>query len=282
MQGPGFEWAEVSPGLLVIASAERAWVHRRSEMLGGGDVFRRPMDDSGPADAEALRRLLDGAIFAAEDTAAGERPPALTPLRWVYRLAGYYHTTHATPGLMSEAADRFAAMGRAELARWAATKAREEAGHDTLALRDIRAMGFAPERVLAVLEPETAMRLVALFTAYVKAEDPIACVGYAYALEKQAARRGGDYVAYVQGVLPAGVDATRCLRVHSAAGSDAAHVEDTVRVVAGLCGEERTQIALACYETAALCYEAPPGGHITDQELRKRLAAISNDSGALQ
>lgn len=271
------EWVEVSPGKTVVASIDRAWLHIRTGVFGGGDAFLLPMSGSSPAHPEAFRKLLDGVIGTAQQDAAqgnAAPPPPLSPERWVYRLLGYYHTTHATPPLMEEAHQRFRAAGRPALAQWAKTKAREEAGHDLLALRDLKAMGYVPERVLSVLRPETAMRLVELFTSYVRADDPIQCVGYAYALEKLAALRGGDYLAYVQSILPRGVDATRCLRVHSGAGSDVNHVDDTITMASALSAPERTQIAIACYETAALCYSAPLGGHITDQELQERLAAI--------
>ncbi len=270
------EWVEVSPGTTVVASIDRAWLHK-NDGFSGGDAFGLPMSGASGTYPDAFRKLLDGVIGAAQEQARqshSEPAPPLTPARWVYRLSGYYHTTHATPSLMNEAFERFREMGRPALAQWAKNKAREEAGHDVLALRDIQAMGFDADRVLAVLKPDIALRLVGLFTSFVRAADPIGCVGYAYALEKLAALRDSGYIAYVKSILPPGTDATRCLRVHSGAGSDVNHVEDTVRMGAALSAPERTQIAIACYETAALCYTAPQGGHISDRELQEQLAAI--------
>jgi len=63
----------------------------------------------------------------------------------VWRLAGYYHTTHATPRLMAEAAARFATSGRYALARYALEKVRDEGGHDELALMAITQIAFTPE-----------------------------------------------------------------------------------------------------------------------------------------
>jgi hypothetical protein len=54
---------------------------------------------------------------------------------------------------MEEARDRFAASGRESLAQWAAQKAREEAGHDRLALLDIQSMGYDAEAVVQALVP---------------------------------------------------------------------------------------------------------------------------------
>jgi hypothetical protein len=177
---------------------------------------------------------------------------------------------------MEQARDRFAAAGQSSLADWAGTKAREERGHDELALRDLRALGYAAERVVDVVRPEVAVALASTFTAWVLGPDPVYCVGYAYALERLALTRGPDYLARVESALPKGVLATRCLRVHSGSGSDAKHVEETVVVVAGLPAEERAKIALACYETAALCSMSPKGGYLTEDALQQVLAPLKN------
>jgi hypothetical protein len=260
------EWARVSPGTVIVATKDRAFAH--ALVSGTGDPFAAPME--GPGSAATTRRLLDGAIGAAARAVlpAPEppSPPPLTPERWAWRLSGYHCTTHPTPARMAEASRRFAAQGRAALAAWAATKAREETGHDLLALRDLEALGYAPSWVEAHVPP-ASRALVEYFAAVTHADDPIGCVGYSYALERLALGRDAGSVAAVQAVLPPGVDATRCLRVHSAVGSDAAHVEETVALVAGLGADERTQIAIACFETA-LRFHAPPAvAPPTDAEL---------------
>lgn len=270
------EWAEVAPGTFVVATADRAWIHAR-ELSGGVDAFALPMQGAGtPA---TTRNLLDAAVGAGQRAGIDElhagahgEPPPLTPLRWVWRLAGYYHTTHATPRLLDEAAARFASEGREALAAWARERSREERGHDELARRDIVAMGYDASRVVKALRPEPALALVGYFEGAVRGPDAAACVGYAYALERIASARGAGYVARVEALLPPGVLATRCLRVHSGAGSDAGHVEDTIAVVAGLSAMERAKIALACYETAALCYRAPQGGYLSEDALHQRIA----------
>lgn len=233
------------------------------------------MPMQGPGSLPTTRNLLDGAVGAGQRSVApAEPPPPLTALRWAFRLAGYYHTTRVTPGLMEQARDRFAAAGKNSLALWAETKAREERGHDELALRDLKALGYAAERLVDVLRPEIATTLTNAFTAWVLGPDPIYCVGYAYALERLALTRGPAYLERVESVLPKGVLATRCLRVHSGSGSDAQHVEETVDLVVGLEAEERAKIALACYETAALCSMSPKGGYLTEDALQHVLAPL--------
>jgi len=279
-----FEWAAVTPGTVVVATAARAFLHR-SDIPGEG-AFSTPMQ--GPGSPATTRNLLDAAIGAGQRAAADrlERPgelrpdpPPMTVHRWAWRLAGYYWTTHATPRLMTEAAARFAAEGRGALARWAERKVADERGHDDLALRDLRALGYSAEAVVAALVPETATALVRYFTDCVRDADPVGCVGYAYALERLALTRGRAYLERIESILPRGVDATRCLRVHSSAGSDARHVDETVSLASGLSPAERTRIAVASYETTILCY-LPAGGEVVSEDaLKESLSRCSPGAG---
>jgi hypothetical protein len=269
------EWVEVAPGCVVVATVDRIWLHE-PVFSGQPDLFALPMEGAGSL--ETTRRLLDGAIGAAgRAVPRAATRPSLTPARWAWRLAGYYRTTHATPRLMAAAAERFAAAGREPLAAWARDKVRDETGHDRLALRDLAALGYDSVRMVDDLAPPTAEALVRYFEALVlQDDDPVGCVGYAYALERLALERGPSDIAAVEAILPAGVMATRCLRVHSATGSDADHVEETVRLVAGLAAPERIRVARACFETAAIYCTPPSGGFITEEALVARLSAFAN------
>jgi len=271
MTGSFVEWAQLAPELRVIASPERAWIRRVS-----ADAPPPPWLPTDSAYLEpTTRRLLDASIVAAFRVVRPAPVPTITPTRWAWRLAGLYHLTHSTPKLLRIASRRFAALGRGELATWAAQRAREEQAHDVLALRDLAALGHSPERVVGALRPPIAMRLLASFEASARAADPIGCVGYAYALERLAMTVDSDGIRRVEAALPDGVRATRCLRVHSAAGSDGDHVADTVRVVARLPHEQRSAIAIACHETARLCFEPPASGHPDDGAIEALLAAAA-------
>ncbi|HZS03674.1 MAG TPA: iron-containing redox enzyme family protein [Blastocatellia bacterium] len=268
----GIEWAQVTPEAVVVATRERAWLHRL-DAFDADDPFAQPMRCAGSL--VTTRNLLDGAISAAQQTVmpTGGRP-RLSEARWVWRLAGYYHTTHATPRLMAEAAERFRAAGREALADYAMEKVRDEGGHDELALRDLRALGIRAEEVVAEMVPPTAAALVDYFTRSVRAANPVGCVGYAYALERLAVTNGRDYLGQVEAALPSGMRATRCLRVHSAESADARHVEDALIVTASLPAADRRLVALACYETALIACSPPPGGHLSETALRQRVAAF--------
>jgi pyrroloquinoline quinone (PQQ) biosynthesis protein C len=175
---------------------------------------------------------------------------------------------------MDKAAQSFASSGRRSLAQWAAQKACEEGGHDRLALLDIQSMGYEAKAVVEALVPPAAVALVDYFTRSVQAPDPIACVGYCYTMERLALGIGEEHIQAVEALLPPGIQATRCLRVHSSVGSDVEHVEETIEMVAGLAPEERTRVVSACYETALLCFSPPKEGYISDEELQNMLRSV--------
>jgi hypothetical protein len=221
------------------------------------------------------KKLLDGAIaFARKGESSNSKLPALSPWRWVWRLAGFYHLCHSTPRLMEEARKRFAASGRESLAQWAAQKAREEGGHEHLALLDIQSMGYQAEAVVKTLVPPAAKALIDYFTQSVYATDPIGCVGYSYTMERLAMGIGEKYIQTVETMLPPDVQATRCLRVHSCVGGDLEHVEETVEMVAELAPQERNLVTIACYETALLCFNPLPEGYISEEELQNLLRPL--------
>ncbi|MEH2086761.1 hypothetical protein [Nostoc sp.] len=224
------------------------------------------------------RKLLDRAIVsAAKDTLPNCKPPALTPSHWIWQLAASYHLTHHTALLMEEAAGRFAGLGRWSLAQWAAQKAREEQGHDRLALLDIQSMGYDAEAVVKALLPPTAMALLSYFTQSVQAADPIGCVGYCYTMERLAMNIKAEHIQQVEAILPPNTYANRCLRMHSCLGSDVKHVDETVKIVAALSSEERTNITVACYETALLYFGSLKEKYISEVELQQVLNQLRLD-----
>lgn len=260
------EWARLSPVEVLVATASQAWLEPADEESGA------PIGIMVHAGSDATTaKLLDGAIGAAFPGSSATPPPPLTATRWAWRLAGMYHLTHRTTPLMLEAAKRFAAARRTALAEWAEQKAREERGHDRLALRDLEALGYASEAVVASVVPPIAGSLVRFFEESVRASDPIGCVGYAYALERLATTVREDDIRAVEAALPAGVRATRCLRIHSAIGGDPDHAREIVALVASLSGPERTQVAVACHRAARLCFQVPRGGHPSDAQIEASL-----------
>jgi len=221
------------------------------------------------------RKLLNNAIVDAWRAVKLERrPPALTPTRWVWRLAGFYHLCHSTPRLMEEAQERFASTNRQSLAQWAVQKAREEAGHDLLALRDIQSMGYRAEAVVQALVPPAAKALLDYFTQSVQNSDPIDCVGYSYTAERLGICIGEGYIQSIEALLPQGINATRCLRAHSAASTEVEHVKETLVMITGLTSEERDRVGKACYQAALLRFSPPKEAYISDEEIQNVLKPL--------
>lgn len=265
-----YEWAELGPRTLLLADHRRAYVAR--------DGRRPPSGEASVARARAprstqVKALLEGAVALAFEGEREASVPALSPIRWVFRLAGLYHLTHSTPSLLRHAAQTFARTGRTALEQWAVARAQEEQNHDRLALLDIAALVPRPEHVVARLQPPIAMRLLAFFEAAAHAHDPIAVVGYAYAIERLALTVGRGDIEAVERVLPPGVRATRCLRVHSAIGSDDGHVQETIDMLVGRTPAERRAVAIAAHQTARLCFAPVAEGLPSDDEIVARLAA---------
>ena len=262
--GNGAQWARVAAGVVVVATAAGARRHRIAPI---GDRYAEPM--TGPGTDAPTARLLDGALIAAEQDATSVRRlrAQMTPLRHAWNLAGCYHTTHATPSVMTRARERFDAIERSDLAAFAHGKVVEEIGHDELALADLHALGYDAEALVAAVVPPLAAALVAAEERVVEGARPLASIGYAYAIERSSTRIGAGYVRALDEILGPGVYATRCLRVHSAVGADVEHVESAIRFIARLAGAERAEIAAAVYEAALLLYGEHAGQHPTESEL---------------
>lgn len=256
----------------VVNTANSAWMYQSNNVENSNYLTQKVID---AATLTKVQKFLDRAIVSAWYAVKSDRrPPALTPIRWVWRLAGMYYSTRCTSPLMEEAAERFAALGHYNLAHWAAQKAREEKGHDHLALVDIQSMGYDAEAVVQALVPSTIQEYVNYFTQIVRRTNPIDCVGLCYVIERFGTCIGEEYIQRVEASLPPGIQATRSLRVHSNLGSEVNHVDDTVEIVAQLTPQERNRVAKACYETAVLRFSPPKEDYISDEELQRILKPL--------
>jgi len=275
------EWLEISPELTVVATATRAFLHAPHPL--GSDPFQAPMRGAGTT--ETTHWLLEGAIAAAgrafhvQRGAVSPAPESkasasVSATHWAYRLAGYFHTTDATRRLLPLVARRFSESGRCTLASWAQRKISEEAGHEQLALRDLSELGYRAHGLVSAFVPPRAAAWVALFERLAAADDPAGCVGYAHALERLALLRGPAEVSAIEQGLPAGVNATRCLRMHSALGSDTHHVRTNVLTTCALSADERRAIAAACYLTARIYFDPALGDDFHSAQIAAKMLAF--------
>jgi hypothetical protein len=239
-------------GSLVVADAKNFWCQRPNRF--GGAIFSEYLMEQGSA--PHTRQLLAGALFAgissraSGEATAGAADPSLE--RHIYSLAGSYQTTHATPPTMRHAAGRFSAMGNPAMAEYCLHVAEEEAGHDVLALKDLESLGLRSEAFVQEIQPASSLALVDIFQRFARGPSPIAVLGYAYALERFALFQTASSIEVIEALLPPGINATRCLRVHSSAGTDAHHVAESVDFIASLGRDDRKEIAMAAFETAAV------------------------------
>jgi hypothetical protein len=197
----------------------------------------------------------------------------------ILNLIGSYHTTHATPRLLHVAAERFRVLGRSSLVEFLEEKIREESGHDKLALKDLRALGLPAERLVEAIEPSIIVDLIGYFETAAHAPYPIATVGYSYALERNALFIRKEHIDAVQAVCPPGVDATRCLRVHSGTGADASHVVEMVEFIATLPADDRLAVLQAVYETMKIIAAPRREDLMTDGEIENLLEEATRSDG---
>ncbi len=270
------EWAQLTATTVAVASSNRAWLHEL-DPYQLDDPFAQPMEGTGSF--ETTQQLLDAAVAAAQNAARrdDERPP-LTPLRYAWQLIGHYHTMGPTVPLMKEAAERFWAIGRRDLAEFAEQTAFQEKGHDHLAILDLEELGYDAEAMVATLCPSAAARLVRYFTRCIRTPEPVEAFGFMYGGERTCVSIGRDYVERVQAMLPPGVHATRTLRVHSAIGVEVEHVADSLEIIARLPASERIRIARAAYERTLVTFTPPEDGYPQETELEKMMLKFNRVS----
>jgi hypothetical protein len=249
------EWVNVTGDISIIArESGEVWFHTRSAAKEAIDPFAPPM--TGAGSKVSTVGLLDGAInlgFAVIEQRLARPEPTL--VGYAVALVGAYHTSVDTPRNLRHAAGRFEELGRPEVAAYLEERAREETGHDRLALKDLRALGLPAERLVANYFPEGIKPLCRRFDELCAEDYPVGCIGYSYCLERIAALKQKTDIEKVQALLANGVDATRFLRSHSSLGSEAAHVEETIAFVASLPANDRIRVVQETYESALIMAE---------------------------
>ena len=249
------EWVNVTSDISIIArESGEVWFHTPGGTKEKVDPFATPMTGVGAAGSTV--GLLDGAInlgFVGIEKRLARPDP--TVVAYIVALVGAYHTSVDTPRNLRRAASRFNELGRPEVAAYLEVRAREETGHDRLALKDLRALGVPGERLVANFIPEGIKPLCKRFDDLCAEDYPIGCIGYSYCLERIAALKQETDIERVRALCPEGVDATRFLRSHSSLGSEANHVAETIEFVASLPANDRIRVVQETYESSLLLAE---------------------------
>src|SRR5262249_24280748 len=160
MVHPVTEWVRIA-GETAIIARESGEVSFHALDCGEGGAVALAERMTGGGTLVTTTGLLDGAISLAfeqtdrrsgqTDSAPGGERPNL--LRYIYALASAYHTAKDTPRNLLRAAEHFKSIGRPEVTAYLVMRAKEETGHERLALKDLRALGLPAERVVADLLP---------------------------------------------------------------------------------------------------------------------------------
>jgi hypothetical protein len=249
------EWVNVTGDISIVArESGEVWFHNPTGTKDGVDPFATPM--TGVGSTGSTIGLLDGAInlgFAGIEKRLARPEPTIAG--YIVALVGAYHTSVDTPRNLRRAAKRFEELGRPEVAAYLEVRAREETGHDRLALKDLRALGVPGERLVANFIPEGIKPLCKRFDDLCAEDYPIGSIGYSYCLERIAALKQKSDIEKVQAICPNGIDATRFLRSHSSLGSEASHVEETIEFVASLPANDRIRAVQETYESALIMAE---------------------------
>jgi hypothetical protein len=262
------QWAHLGGEVLVATSHGASIQQLQFGALGLTD----PMPDSLPATAETTRRLLDGAIAAAERTAPRVSEPPITALRWAWNLVSQWHCARHSVALLPDVIERCEAMRRPDLAKFARMKLEEEQGHDQFPLADLRALGYDAESLVHAVAPAAAVTAGLEYArSCVWGEQPVEFLGYMYALERRMLRLSDDWFATLEAVLPPGVDAVSGVRSH-ATELDIEHVDEAVAFIAGLPADDRTAIAIGCYRTTQICCGRPEDQIPSEAELERSLS----------
>jgi hypothetical protein len=249
------EWVKVRGDISIVArESGEVWFHIPGGTKEKEDPFATPM--TGPGATGSTVGLLDGAInlgFAGIENRLARPDP--TVVGYIVALVGAYHTSVDTPRNLRRAASRFIELGKPDVAAYLEERAREETGHDRLALKDLRALGVPGERLVANFIPVGIKPLCKRFDDLCAEDYPIGCIGYSYCLERIAALKEKTDIERVRALCPDGVDATRFLRSHSSLGSEASHVAETIEFVASLPANDRIRVVQETYESSLLLAE---------------------------
>ena len=273
------QWVQLRGGETLVASRKGAWIQ---EPQAAALELWGSMPPSQKGTLETTRHLLEGAMSAGERVVtsrgqSGTAPTGAWPpsaRQWALDLVDQWYTAHHSVALLPVAMKRYDSMRRPELVRFARHKLEEETGHDRLPLNDLRALGYDPAAVQEVGPGATTRRLLLYARACVRGPRPVGFLGYIFVLERRVIRITDEALRLLDGVLPDGIEAASGVRAHILE-FDAKHVGELVAFVTTLPADDRTAVALACHETAAIFAEAITAeSDRADLERERRLTCL--------
>jgi hypothetical protein len=280
MESIGQHCITISPQKLLTAMPDgRSWLIE----LGSSRLIALPVSVVAAGRSSLAASFVEAAISAGLMQTGN--PTSMGPytlagyIRW---LAGNYVFAGQTPGLFRRASERFATLGRPDLAEFSLKKAAEEDGHADLARRDLEALGLPAAETIRAVQPPSATEFADCFRGYVESSTPVALFGFSYCLERMAVGRDDAFIRTVEAICPPKCRAFRFLKVHSNVGSDHAHVDEQLAFFESLSESDLIPVTCAAYETAELLARQPRMDQaLSDEEIGRRLRDAGIDPSFL-
>lgn len=166
----------------------------------------------------------------------------ITRFHYLAYLRETYHLVKHTPGYLTIAADRVADSDQ-RLSAYFRNFAFEETGHELLCVRDIKALGEDPKRILSGEPNPGAWGMVTQCYFWASQGNPISLLGEAFATEEIGASNGADVAKLLVDVYGIPRAATNFLRVH--ASVDVEHVQAAARAITWYAGGRAQMTGIA-------------------------------------
>ncbi len=248
------EWVALSGDIAVVSRDTGEFWFVDLETCGDMLPFATAMTGAGSRGSTA--GLLNGAkSFGLGGDESVLRLCTSSLPKYALDLVASYHNSRRTAGNYRKAARRFRELGREDIAVYLERHAREENGHERLAVRDLNALGLPGEHIVENLFPDGVAALCDLFDNWSASDYPVGCIGYSYFFESSAAKRQKTDIDALQAMCPEGIDGTRFMRAHSSMGSEVDHVDDMIGFIAALPANDRTEIVKSTYKTAVTVHD---------------------------
>lgn len=188
--------------------------------------------------------------------------------RYVYSLAASKLTIDSTPPMMRATVQNL--LSKKAPKAWIhffEKMAKEEDGHELTPVADINALGIAADSFFKDYQPAGTVKLVEYGWKISRSNEPVATVGYAYALQRSSLLLDKKIVEKIEAIIPIGVVANSSLRLHSGVGQNAKHVAEIEEFIATLPPQAKESVLLAIFESISILKRSDsyPG----DEEMKK-------------
>lgn len=167
-------------------------------------------------------------------------------------LLSSFITTGATPLVAEYLYNKFLEKGLFDIANHYKKIKLEEGPHQKLCIADLNDLRIDYSEIFSHYRFEKEESMVEYFWKLAKSKEPLATLGYAYALEKTALIfNTPQRVDEITELLGEKASATRCLKAHMSTSHEKEHVDESLRLISALNNKVISQIAKATFETSS-------------------------------